>query len=124
MPLFTSGRIHGQIEEAEGSLRAARAALDETRSQVEQDVLAALSGVEWALKEVETSMGNTTLSRQEVDLTRSRFLQGVSDNTELINAQDRLSQAQDAYIRARYTLGVARANLARATGVAETSYPK
>jgi outer membrane protein TolC len=124
IPIFTGGRIEGQKVEAEGVLREAQAALDETRSQVERDVLAAISGVEWALRQVEISTGNITLSRQEVDLTRSRFTQGISDNTELVNAQTRLSQAEDARIRARYTLGVARANLVRATGVAENSYPK
>jgi outer membrane protein len=124
VPLFTGGRIAGETDEAEATLRQARASLDETRSLVERDVLTAISGVEWALREVETSTGNTTLSRQEVDLTRARFTQGISDNTELVNAQTRLSQAEDAHIRARYTLGVARANLARATGVAENSYPK
>jgi len=124
IPIFTGGRIEGQQVEAEGALREAKAALDETRSQIERDVLTAISGVEWAQRQVEISTGNITLSRQEVDLTRSRFTQGISDNTELVNAQTRLSQAEDARIRARYTLGVARANLTRATGVAENSYPK
>jgi outer membrane protein TolC len=124
VPIFTGGRIEGAVDEAEGELRKARATLDETRSQVEKDVLTAISGVEWALQQVEISNGNTMLARQEVDLTRSRFTQGISDNTELVNAQTRLSQAEDAHIRARHTLGVARANLTRATGVAESSYPK
>lgn len=123
-PIFTGGRIQGETDEAEGALRRARTTLDDTRSLVERDVLTAISGVEWALQQVEISTGNTTLARQEVDLTRSRFTQGISDNTELVNAQTRLSQAEDARIRARYTLGIARANLTRATGVAETSYPK
>jgi outer membrane protein TolC len=124
IPIFTGGRIEGQTVEAEAALRDAQAGLDETRSLVERDVLAAISGVEWAQRQVEISTGNITLSRQEVDLTRSRFTQGISDNTELVNAQTRLSQAEDARIRARYTLGIARANLTRATGVAENSYPK
>jgi outer membrane protein TolC len=124
VPIFTGGRIEGQSVEAEAALREARASLDETRSLVERDVLSAISGVEWALRQVEISTGNITLSRQEVDLSRSRFTQGISDNTELVNAQTRLSQAEDARIRARYALGVARANLTRATGVAENSYPK
>ena len=124
IPIFTGGRIEGQKVEAEGALREAQAALDDARSQVERDVLNAISGVEWALRQVEISNGNITLSRQEVDLTRSRFTQGISDNTELVNAQTRLSQAEDARIRARHTLGLARANLSRATGIAENSYPK
>lgn len=124
IPIFTGGRIRGQIDEAEGSLREAMAALDQNRSQIETDVLTAISGVEWALKEVATSTGNMKLSRQEVELTRARYSQGVADNTEVVNAQDRLSRADDSAIRALYTLGLARANLARATGAASNTYSK
>lgn len=121
-PIFTGGYIHGQIEEAEGALREARAALDEDRSQIETDVQTAISGIQWALREVETSVNNVRLSRQEIDFTRARFTQGIADNTEVVNAQDRLTQADDAYIRAHFNLGLARANLARAIGAAEKTY--
>jgi outer membrane protein TolC len=124
VPIYTGGRIKGEIEEAEGALREAQALLDKNRSQIETDVLTAISGVEWALKEVETSTRNVKLSRQEVEFTRSRFAQGISDNTEVVNAQDRLTQADEAEIQARYLLGLARANLARATGAAEKTYRK
>jgi outer membrane protein TolC len=123
-PLFTSGRIRGEIEEAEGALREARTALDHERSQIETDVQTAISGVDWALKEEQTSAANLTLSRQEVELARARFTQGIADNTEVVNAQDRLTRADDARVRAQYTLGLARANLARATGSAEAMYHK
>ena len=124
VPVFTGGRIAGEVAEMEASLREARTTLDQDRFQIETDVLTAISGVEWALKEVATSAGNVTLSRQEVDFARQRFTQGISDNTEIVNAQDRLARADDAQIRARYTLGLARANLARATGAAEKTYRK
>jgi outer membrane protein TolC len=123
-PILTSGRTAGQVHEAEGVLNEARAALDKERAQIQSEVLTAISGVEWALKEVETSAQNVMLSRQEVELSRARFVQGITDNTEVVNAQDRLSQADDASIRAQYTLGLARANLARAIGGAERAYRK
>jgi len=123
-PIFTGGRIRGQIRDAEGALEDATAALDKTRAQIETEVLTAMSGVDWALKEVRTSEENVGLSRQEVELTRVRFVQGISDNSEVLDAQDRLSKAADARIRALYTLGLARANLARATGEAEKTYRK
>lgn len=124
IPVFTGGRTRGEIEEAEGVVRTAQSTLDASRSQIETEVLVAISGVEWALKEVSTSAGNVKLSRQEVDLSRARFSQGITDNTELVNAQDRLARADDSAIRAQYLLGLARANLARAGGVAETTYHK
>jgi outer membrane protein TolC len=124
IPIFTSGRIRGRIEEAQGALREAQSTAEQLRSQIEAEVLTAVSGVEWARKEVETSAANVKLSREEVDLTRQRFTRGVTDNTEVVNAQDRVSRADDARVRAMYTLGLARANLARATGAAEKTYRK
>jgi outer membrane protein TolC len=124
VPLFTSGRISGEVHEAQGKVSEANAALDRNRAQIETDALSAVSGVEWALREVKTSAENVGLSRREVEMSRERFVQGISDNTEVVNAQDRLTRADDASIRAQYTLGLARANLARATGGAERSYRK
>jgi outer membrane protein len=124
VPLFTSGRIRGQIKEAQGALSEAQATQDQLRSQIESEVLTAMTGVEWALKEVETSAANVTLSREEVELARQRFTRGITDNTEVVNAQDRISRADDAHVRAMYTLGLARANLARAAGAAEKTYHK
>jgi outer membrane protein TolC len=124
IPIYTSGRIRGEIEEAQGALREVQASADQLRSQIETDVLTAIAGVEWARKEVETSAANVKLSREEVKLTSQRFTQGVTDNTEVVNAQDRVSRADDARVRAMYTLGLARANFARATGAAEKTYRK
>jgi outer membrane protein TolC len=123
-PIFTSGRIRGEVAEAQGLLREAQASADQLRSQIETDVLTAVAGVEWARKEVETSAANVKLSREEVQLSRQRFTQGVTDNTEVVNAQDRVSRADDARVRALFTLGLARANLARAIGAAEKTYRK
>lgn len=124
IPIYTGGRIRGQIDEAAGALQEAQAGAAQLRSQIETDVLTAIAGMEWALKQVETSAANVQLSREEVDLTRQRFAQGVTDNTEVVNAQDRVSKADDARVRAMYTLGLARANLARAMGAAEKTYRK
>jgi outer membrane protein TolC len=124
IPILDFGRISGEQHDAEARYREATAKRDQVRAQIEADVLNAISGVEWALKQVTASGENVGLSRQELDLTRARYTQGVADNTEVVNAQDRLSRADDASIRAQYTLGLSRANLARASGEAETTYYK
>ncbi|HZD96266.1 MAG TPA: TolC family protein [Candidatus Sulfotelmatobacter sp.] len=124
IPIYDSGRIRGQIDEALGALQESKAGAEQLRSQIETDVLAAIAGVEWATREVTTSAANVQLSREEVELSRQRFAQGVTDNTEVVNAQDRVSRADDARVRAMYTLGLARANLARAMGAAEKTYRK
>ena len=124
IPIFTSGVIRGQIDEAQGALHEAQAKMNQLRYQIQTEVMTAIAGVEWASKQVETSAANVKLSRDEVEMARQRFTRGVADNTEVVNAQDRVSKADDARVRAMYTLGLARANLARATGSAEKTYRK
>ena len=64
IPIFNGGRTRAEVQEAEGTLREAQAALDANREQIEVDVQAAISAVQWALLEVETSAMNVKLSRQ------------------------------------------------------------
>jgi outer membrane protein TolC len=47
---------------------------------------------------------------------------GVTDNTEIVNAQDRLTRAEDNRIRALFHLHLAVAELQRAMGAAERAY--
>ncbi len=124
VPLFTGGRIAGQIAEAQAQLQETRVSLEEIQSQVETDVLTALSAMEAAAREVKVAEENVSLAKEEVDLATVRLTSGVADNTEVVNAQDRLSRAEDTHIRAFYTLQAARANLERATGAAEKTYTK
>jgi outer membrane protein TolC len=124
VPIYTGGRIGAEQAEAEGRLAELRAQADELRSQVETDVLSALAAAEAARREIEVATQAVELARDEVDLASERFSGGVADNTELVNAQDRLSRAEDNRVRATYRWRVARAQLARATGTAESSYRK
>ncbi len=124
LPLFTGGRIAGQVTEADGQLQEARVSLEEIHSQVETDVLTAVAAVESAARELQVARQNVQLAHEEVALATERLTSGVADNTEVVNAQDRLARSEDTRIRAGYSLEVARANLERATGAAEKAYTK
>jgi outer membrane protein len=64
------------------------------------------------------------LSKQEVEQARDRFIAGVANNIEVIQAQDSLARANDNQIEALYRFNQARADLARATGQMEKLYAK
>jgi outer membrane protein len=122
VPLFTGGRIAGEEAEAEGKVKEARAMLDEIRSQVEADVLTAVAAWEAARGQVEVAGRTVGLAREELELASERFGAGVADNTEVVNAQERLSRAEDNRVRAEYQAGVAEAQLYRASGGGEKHY--
>jgi outer membrane protein TolC len=65
-----------------------------------------------------------SLAREELDLARGRFSAGVTDNIEVIAAQDSLARANDNQVDAFYRFSAARATLARATGRVEETFAR
>jgi len=121
-PIYTGGRIESEATEEQGKLAEARAALDDLRSQVSAEVLGALTAIRTARRQMEVSAEAVKLAREEVDLATLRFQDGVADNTEIVNAQDRLSRAEDARVRARFQWNLAEAALHRAIGDIDRFY--
>jgi len=56
------------------------------------------------------------LAEQELELAQKRFQQGVADNREIIEAQNRLAIASDGRVEAVYQYNLSRVELARAKG--------
>lgn len=67
-------------------------------------------------------VGHGSLATETLEQSRDRFRSGVTDNVEVIQAQDALAVANDAYIASLYSYNLAKLSLARATGVAESRY--
>ena len=122
IPVFLGGRLSADVKQAQSRLELAEAFLDAVRAEVETDVLSAMANVNSARRQVEVAEATIALSQQEVDLSTVRFTTGVTDNTEVVNAQDRLARAEDNRIRALFHLQMAQAGLQRAMGAAEKTY--
>lgn len=122
LPLYFGGRGSAEKVRAAAALQEAEAALDAVCSEIELDVRIALSGVDSSRLQVETAEETVALAEEEVALSLIRFQAGVSDNSEVVLAQERLARAKRDRIRALYNLNLARAALHRAAGDAETIY--
>lgn len=117
VPIYTGGRIAAEIAEAEARVNEARAIAEEIRSQVETDVLTAVAATQAAERELDIAKGGVKLAGEEVGLAAARFTSGVADNTEVVNAQDRLARAEDNVVRAGYHRDLALTQLRRALGL-------
>jgi outer membrane protein TolC len=122
IPVFLGGRISADVRQAQSRIESAEAYIEEVRAEVETDVLSAIANVNSAKRQVEVAESTIALGQQEVDLSTARFTSGVTDNTEVVNAQDRLARAEDNRIRALFHLQMAQAGLQRAMGAAEKAY--
>ncbi|GAC1625430.1 MAG: TolC family protein [Candidatus Acidiferrum sp.] len=124
MPLFTGGRIHAQVVQANLEIEALKQQQADLRNGIALDVKTALLNLESARNEVQVANLGVQLAQEEVDQARDRFKAGVANNIEVIQAQDSLSRAHDNQIAALYRFNQARADYARGIGQMEKVYAK
>jgi outer membrane protein TolC len=122
IPIFQGGRVHGDVLRADASLAEEKHRLEDFRAKVDQEVRDAYLDLEADAQEVAVEKSAVALATQTLDQSRDRFSSGVTDNVEVVQAQDALAIATDAYIASLYSYNLDKISLARATGVAESQY--
>jgi len=122
VPIFTGGRIKGDITEAESSLRQRKAEAENLRGQIDYDVRTAFLNLQAANEQVTVARQNVDLANENLSHSQERFSAGVTDSVEVVQAQQALASANDQYISSLYNHNLAKLQLARALGVARTSY--
>jgi outer membrane protein TolC len=122
IPVFQGGRVHGDVLRADASLTRERQRLEDLRARVDQEVRDAYLDLDAAAQEVSVAKSAVTLATQTLEQSRDRFVSGVTDNIEVVQAQDVLAIATDSYIASLYSDNLAKIYLARAIGVAESGF--
>jgi outer membrane protein TolC len=122
VPLFTSGRIDSEVTQAEAALQQRQAERENLRGQIEYDVRTALLNLQAAKEQVAVARENIALANENLSRSQERFAAGVTDSVEVVQAQQSLSSANDQYISGTYSHNLAKLQVARAIGVAHTSY--
>jgi outer membrane protein TolC len=123
VPIWTGGRVEGDIEQADAAVEQRRAEQEDLRSRIESDVRNAFLDLQSAAKQVHLAEANQDVARQTLDLTQQRFQAGITDSVEVSQARQAVAQADLDYISAVFAHNLAKLSLARATGKAEERYP-
>jgi outer membrane protein TolC len=113
IPIWQGGRTEGDIHEAEASLAQRLAELEDLRGQVEGEVRNAYLDLQAATNQVKLSQRNLQVNKETLDLTRQRFDAGVTDNVEVVQAQESLTSAELDQINSIFAHNVAKLSLAR-----------
>ncbi len=122
IPLFTGRRIESDILTARAVLRQREAELDDIQARAVYDVRTALLDLNAAHASVEVSNANLGLAREGLRQARDRFLNGVTNSVDLVQAQQDVAEAEDNRIASVYSHSLAKLMLIRATGTAEANY--
>jgi outer membrane protein TolC len=119
IPIFAGGKTHSDVLEAEAQLKQARSQLADLRGRIDYEVRASLLDLSSAAEQVEVARSSVELAEQTLTQSEDRFAAGVADNLEVVQAQESVASAHEAYIQSLYAHNLAKIELARATGDAE-----
>jgi outer membrane protein TolC len=119
VPIFQGGKTHADVLQAEAELRQARARLEDLRGQIDNDVRTALLDLNAASDQVQVARSTVDLAEQTLTQAQDRFTAGVTDNLEVVQAQESVASAHENYISSLYAHNLAKVELARALGNAE-----
>ncbi|HLJ23720.1 MAG TPA: TolC family protein [Candidatus Acidoferrales bacterium] len=118
-PIWAGGHTHGDVLEADATLKQRRAEYESVRDRVEADVRNAYLDLNAAAELVRVAQSRRELARDELTQSTDRFSSGVADTVEVTQAQEVVASAESDYIANLNAHNLAKASVARAIGQAE-----
>jgi outer membrane protein TolC len=119
IPIFQGTRVKADVLAADAALQQRKAELENLKGRIDQDVRDAFFDLDSANELVKVAKSNTDLARETLAQAQDRFGAGVTDNIEVVQAQESVASADQAYISSLYAFNIAKVQLARAVGIAE-----
>jgi len=114
IPVWQGGRAEGDSKIAQAALAQRQSELEDLKGQVEEDVRNAFHDMQAATSQVKLAQRNFQVNKETLDLTRQRFDAGVTDNVEVVQAQEALTSADLDVINSVFAHNLAKLGLARA----------
>jgi len=116
LPVFDGMRIRSNQRQALSQIRSQEFRLRQLELLISSEVRLAYQDARSRFAQVVVAEKSLQLSQEELQLAQRRFEQGVADNREIIDAQNRLAQASDNLNEAIYLYNLSRVELARSRG--------
>jgi outer membrane protein TolC len=91
----------------------------DVRAQIDQDVRNALLDLKSSADQVEVAQSSVNLADQALTQSQDRFSAGITDNLEVVQAQEAVATAHESLISSLYMNNLAKVSFARALGRAE-----
>jgi outer membrane protein TolC len=119
--IYTGGRIRADVEQADAVIKQRKDQLADLQGQIDVQIRTALLDLKTAADQVAVARDNVDLAGQTLVQARDRFAAGVTDNIEVVQAQESVANASQTLISSIYMHNLAKVELARAVGMTETN---
>ncbi len=117
--VFDGGKISSDVIQAKAALKQRQDELADLGGRIEYEIRSAFLDIRTASDQVTVARDNLELANQTLVQARDRFSAGVTDNIEVVQAQESVATANDQIISALFAHNVAKVALARGLGGAE-----
>ena len=121
-PILQIASTRGQEDVADAAYVSAKDRFADQVQQVNADIRDSILDIQSAAKLVDAAKSNVDLAKEALAEAQERYRAGVADNLPVSQAQAQTEQANNQYISALYQHNTAKLALARALGVAQSSY--
>lgn len=115
--IFDGGLTQAQVEEADAALTRAQENAASTREQIQLDVRSAYLSLLAAEKNISTTKIAISAAEEDYRIAQVRYAAGVGTNLDVMDANDKLTQAKMNYYGALYEYNTAKAELDKAMGI-------
>jgi outer membrane protein TolC len=119
--VFDGGRIRSDQAAADAEIERRRNELADLHGKIDFEVRTALLDLSSAAVQVSLARDDLDLANQTLLQARDRLAAGVTDNLEVVQAQEAVAAANQDLINGMFVHNLAKVALARAVGSAETS---
>lgn len=119
--IFDGGRIKAEDEQAAAALKQRQDELGDLRGKINFEVRTSLLDLNSTAEQVRVAESNRDLAQQTLGQAHDRFKAGVTNNVEVVQAQQQVAAADQTYISALFAHNLAKVSLARALGKADSA---
>jgi outer membrane protein TolC len=119
VPIWRGGSTQARIASAEATYAQRRAEYEDVRGRVDVEVRTAFLRLSATNEQVAVANSNRDLAQSTLRQARDRFVAGVADTVEVVQAQEQVATAEQDYIASLYSHYLAKLAVARSTGNSE-----
>ena len=123
VPVFQGGKVRNEVLQADAEVERRKAELANLRGRIAFEIRTAYLDLASAGEQTRVAGSTVALAQQQLAQSQDRFAAGVTDNLEVVQAQEAVATANENYISSLYVYNAAKATLARSIGNAEKTIP-
>lgn len=119
IPIFQGGRVRGDIMQSDALLKRRQNEVDDLRGRIEYEIRTAFLDLQSASDQVKVAQSAAQLAQETLTQAQDRFRAGVTNNIEVVQAQEAIATTNENFINSTFIYNVAKLELARSLGIAE-----